>query len=132
MPRAPHTLPTREEIAKLGERNAIGETPLHGFRLGDLSYEDALRLIVVNLAGALDRAAEDDGCGAEIVYLDQTPPAVAKPARAALDTAVRVAIAAFVIGAAVGVTVARLMIESSTSDGASTAGPSGRVWASYK
>lgn len=71
-----------------------------------MSYEDALRLSLTCLAAAYDRALTGiEDADVPVIYLDQ--PSAAPP-RPSLDAAVRVAIAAFVVGAAVGVGFAHL------------------------
>lgn len=107
----PRSLPTREEIADLAERDVTVAVAIGRFRSGRVTYEDALRIAVVGLASIAEKAIDEltrrEGSQG-VVYLapERDWPPRLGPTRRQLAALVSVALSA---GVVLGLCAARFM-----------------------
>ncbi|MGC1272967.1 MAG: hypothetical protein WBC44_04620 [Planctomycetaceae bacterium] len=107
----PRTLPTREEIADLAERDVTVAVAIGEFRSGRVTYEDSLRIAVVGLASIAERAIAEltqrDGARG-VVYISPERDWPPQPATTRWRLVVLVA-AALTLGFGLGVFAARML-----------------------
>lgn len=117
----PRILPTREEIAAIGQSDVYVAAALQLFRSGRIGYEDALRLAVFTLSeayrklvdAACDRAARQTSLRLELPPDAELPPAIAEQLRPRPSRRLfaRVAIAGGLVGFGLGFVAAAFLIQ---------------------